>query len=397
MAKKIIEGLWDCQYCSTKGIKGRFRVCPGCGKPRGDGIKFYLPKDYKNAEAVNLRDEEKLPDWQCAYCGSLNKAVDVKCSRCGAPKEGKSYFELHKDVKESSYSASHVNTNWKCAYCGTENPKDSLVCSNCGSGRSSSKEENEKAKKAKAEGEKEKKGVSWLLIAALGAAAVIIFLFYNTFFKESSYKVLGFSWETTTEIEEYKTVEESGWNMPDGARLKYTREVEYSFRDSMEDEAVEAASAGDSRYRSSEDEKSNITAYISSHDPFVLKVFADDLGNGYFEVDDGGGDWGGGDDWDDDDTVEYRTKYYYEIDRWVVTRKLKTSGDNQSPYDPEVDLRSGEREGNTYTRYYVYASREDRDAEYYEVSESAFYGLEMGMEFEASGAFNSLSVKGIDQ
>lgn len=45
---KILEGRWDCSYCGTKGILGRHRECPNCGRPRGEDVKFYLPssKDY---------------------------------------------------------------------------------------------------------------------------------------------------------------------------------------------------------------------------------------------------------------------------------------------------------------------------------------------------------------
>lgn len=55
---KLIEGLWDCQYCKSKGIKGRYYKCLKCGHPRNVDTHFYLPdkKDYvidEKTEKIN--------------------------------------------------------------------------------------------------------------------------------------------------------------------------------------------------------------------------------------------------------------------------------------------------------------------------------------------------------
>ena len=66
---RLIEGLWDCPYCDTKGIRGRERVCPVCSKERGEHTKFYMgnPDDYVVPEA-EAKKISKEPDWVCAFC-----------------------------------------------------------------------------------------------------------------------------------------------------------------------------------------------------------------------------------------------------------------------------------------------------------------------------------------
>ena len=47
----------------------------------------------------------------------------------------------------------------------------------------------------------------------------------------------------------------------------------------------------------------------------------------------------------------YATKYYYEIDRWVKTRRVTTTGDDKEPYYGEVVLDIKEREGGRIEKY----------------------------------------------
>lgn len=49
---RLIEGVWDCQYCDSKKIRGSIRVCPVCGRQRDNNIEFYIdnPHDYVDEE-----------------------------------------------------------------------------------------------------------------------------------------------------------------------------------------------------------------------------------------------------------------------------------------------------------------------------------------------------------
>ena len=88
---RIVETLWDCPYCSTKGIRGRLQTCPNCGRTRSKDTKFYLP------EQITYVDHqiEKGPDWFCPFCDSYNPHGADKCKRCGAPRDrAETYFDI---------------------------------------------------------------------------------------------------------------------------------------------------------------------------------------------------------------------------------------------------------------------------------------------------------------
>ena len=50
----------------------------------------------------------------------------------------------------------------------------------------------------------------------------------------------------------------------------------------------------------------------------------------------------------------YKTKYYYEIDKWIYDRSLKTSGKDKEPYWEETNsLTNKEREAGRTEKYYI--------------------------------------------
>jgi hypothetical protein len=100
MLQKRVEGLWDCAYCGTKGIKARYDTCQGCGKARGIDTVLYLPDDL---EAATLTREEEAkttnePDWLCDYCDTYNRSDTDVCKKCGAQRKlsKNTYGTLHK-------------------------------------------------------------------------------------------------------------------------------------------------------------------------------------------------------------------------------------------------------------------------------------------------------------
>ena len=61
---RLIEGVWDCVFCGTDKIRGSERVCPCCGKTRGQDVKFYMdnPKNYVNEEVAKTMAERDRND-----------------------------------------------------------------------------------------------------------------------------------------------------------------------------------------------------------------------------------------------------------------------------------------------------------------------------------------------
>lgn len=87
MADDIIEYLWDCPSCSTRGILGRHVDCPTCGASVPGGDPYYPPANEATVAAITdpdqLRDAQAAPNWSCSFCGGTVRATSGRCIRCG--------------------------------------------------------------------------------------------------------------------------------------------------------------------------------------------------------------------------------------------------------------------------------------------------------------------------
>lgn len=96
---KLVEGLWDCPYCDTTSIKASQKTCPNCGHPQDENTVFRMPDTISYVSDEDAAKISQNPDWQCSFCGSLNKDIDNSCNNCGASKEEseKNYFEMRRE------------------------------------------------------------------------------------------------------------------------------------------------------------------------------------------------------------------------------------------------------------------------------------------------------------
>ena len=309
---RIIEGYWDCAYCQTKHILGRYRNCPNCGKPRGEDAVF--EHDAPNTENVVEKPEEvsREADWHCEFCDSLNPASAKFCESCGSPRSDKTYFQMKEEHKKKEQAAQAI----------------------------ASPPPPPPAKKSRLP----------LLIAI---AAAVFLIFFLTRPAKADLTVRSMEWARSVSVEELRTLQESGWNIPSGARV-YDQKQEVQTYTQVLDHY-------ETREREVEEE------YIDHYEDVVVGY--EDLGNGYFE-----------------EITEsqpvyqtryytetyeepvyvtvpvFGTKYYYEIDRWVYERKEDTAGTrDKSPYWPDLDLKENEREGGRTEKYtFTAVDRKDK-------------------------------------
>lgn len=351
MANKI-EGYWDCSVCRTKAIKGRHTECPNCGHPRAKDTKFYM------IEKDNYVDDsivEKGPDWMCEYCNSYNPFSENYCLRCGSSKEESKddYFTIQKRYKENNSSTTedtltHAKTN---EYNTTDHTPTRYSASTstktAATTHTSSKEPSlleafwkliKKLFSEIAEFIGEYFDVILKVVSVLAIIGVITFIFYP---KKDTIKVTNLYWERNIEIEEFKTVRENDWSIPPGGRLVYSKEEYYKTEKVLDHTEIVV------------EEKSE--KYVSGTKS-VVKGYKD-LGNGYFEE---------VTEYEDiydtthytvtrenpvyKDVKVYKTKYYYDIERWVHKTTLYESGvDN--PFWPETNLAANERTGSRSEKY----------------------------------------------
>lgn len=280
-------------------------------------MKFYIFEKAKNyVPEEKTKKINRNPDWLCGFCGSYNSDSKTQCNSCGANRESdnKTYFDVQNEqqnekcwetestVQEKYTSPSSNETDYEL-----ENEDNPL------------------------EIPKNKKGLD-LKIIGYGLAGVLglILLIWSIIAlfvpKEIAINISEFSWNRTIEIERYQTVQESDWDLPSNARHLYSRREFYEYEEIID--------YYETKTRKVEKERFSHYDYQS-----VTK----DLGNGYFE----------------EETIQipvyvsyyedetykepvyktievYKTKYYYEVDKWIYERSVKTQGNNRSPYWGEI-------------------------------------------------------------
>lgn len=330
---KLVEALWDCSYCGTKGNRGSIRECPNCSHPRDENVQFYLPEKIRYVPEEKARTINRNPDWVCPYCNSLNSDSLSNCKSCGSlrTEENLDYFSVKKQL-HSSNSSSKLKTI-------SETPR--VEHDNGAYTVNQTKKKNVRNVESVQNYFKD----YWKNLIVIPLILALIFgMVYLIIPKNEEITITGFKWERYINVERYQTVNESGWSLPTGARLQYTN-TEISHYESVVDHY-------ETRTRQVARER------ISGYETYVSGYR--DLGNGYFEeiiserpI---------YETYYETETYEepvyrnepvYATKYYYEIDKWLHERTVFTSELNQEPYWGEVHLGDDERISGKTEKYYI--------------------------------------------
>jgi hypothetical protein len=84
----IREGRWDCSSCGSTAIYGRHVDCPGCGRPRPAGVRFYLAQgEPVITDPRQLEEARAGADWICTHCEASNRALLSRCGGCGGDRD----------------------------------------------------------------------------------------------------------------------------------------------------------------------------------------------------------------------------------------------------------------------------------------------------------------------
>ncbi len=379
---RILIGAWDCKYCNKKAIPGNVRECPGCGNPRGEDVKFYLPSDAKP-----VKDETKVsrePDWLCSYCNTFNPFEEENCISCGHAREDSDidYFQHH---KMNSLKRHHEETNSIHAeddgefFSSDEYDKERISLED-------SCEDNqhiESSNKGKSKIEEIKDLISVgcdklskiskakILICLATIAVVIFSIIAIAVPRTETMQVERVIWEYSMDIERYQTVNESDWFLPNNARLQRTATEIHHYESVIDHYQTKSRQVSEQVIVGYEEE---VVGYR-------------DLGNGYFE----------------EITSQkpiyetrykteyyeepvyrqepvYKTKYYYEIEKWLYVRTEYSEGFDKNTYWPEVELEENERVSNKDSKYFVQVTNEDQKSEKISVKYDEWCEIEEGDE-----------------
>lgn len=314
---KIIRGYWDCDNCGSKSIDGLKDECPNCGKRKPDYVKYYmLSKDdvvsTQELNSAGIKEDEcdgNHKEWVCPYCNQINNYSDDVCVACGGNKE-ESLYE-YGDKQESYESSIETDSYVHESYDDKEE--------NINSYASSVVENHESKINNIFNSLKEYLFKYKYFVAGFFALAVILFLFFP--YKEVS-TVSGFSWDRCITVEELKTFDENGWSLPSGARLQYSREELYGYESVLDHyetktrQCSRQVSDGFDTYTTYQDNGNGTFSEVTNSIPkYRTEYYTETYQEPVYR-----------------DEPVYKTKYYYEIDRWTPVDYYKSNGQDKSPY-----------------------------------------------------------------
>ena len=358
---RLIEGLWDCPYCNTKGIGGSKRECPNCGRPRDENTKFYMPGTIQYIDEEKASKINKNPDWICSYCNSLNSDSDTICKSCGSERttENLDYFSRDETSTKGArprYDPPPTSTYEEDSYDDDKEFKESYTSSISSSNSSLSSSFFN--------------GIWSKVLLGILSVAMIVGLIYLFVPKNEEVNISNIYWERSMDVEKYQTVNESDWTLPATARLHYAQEEFY--------QNVEVLDHYETKTRA-------VTKSVLDHYETQVTGYRD-LGNGYFE----------------EQTQQvpiykdvteyetyqdpvyrteavYKTKYYYEIDKWLYDRTLNSKGTVNAPYWPDTSsLTDIERVSKKTENYYIVGTNKKGKEKKYSLTFDDFNTLSIG-------------------
>lgn len=314
MADKVVKGYWDCPYCSSREIDGLVDFCPNCGVHKPKDVKYYLKGNVttnttysksqvpdsdvlseKELEKAGISKEEcdgKHKEWVCDFCGSLNNWADNVCSSCGS----------QKDESDTLYGGEKKS--------GEEPAEQQHTAS------SQDKEQLSVWDKIKSFFVKNRKEAA--IVTVIIAVLSVMFFPYK-----KVVTVKSFAWERNISLEEYRTVQESDWNVPEGGRVydekteikSYVSVVDH-YETVWETKTREVFDHNETSTTYSDNGNGTFTEHTTTTPVYRTETYQESHEEPVYRQD-----------------PVYATKYYYDIDKWVDTgNDYPSSGKDHKPY-----------------------------------------------------------------
>ena len=310
-------GYWTCDYCGEEN-RGDMQKCRACGKNRGKDVKFYMtPKKSNEGREYVENYSGDGPDWLCGYCDSLNPASQTVCRNCGHPREeaDKDYYQLHAEREE-------VHQEDEFTDAPTPEPAPAAPMPT-----------------------RTRHAPRWpLLLLVVALVAVMV---YTLMPRERTLTVVGKDWARTVTVEEYRTVQEEDWSVPQGGRQTGAYRAIHHYQQVLDHyETVtrsrQVASGGHNEVVGYRDNGNGtfteVTQYVTDYTTEYYDVQEPVYRN---------------------DPV-YATKYRYDIERWVFDHEEETRGTTDEPYFATPELTDRQRTNGTGERYTITGSYEAR-------------------------------------
>jgi len=360
----IVEMLWDCSYCHTKGILGHEYFCPNCGRHRSKETKFYLP----DVDKVVEEPIDKRPDWYCDSCGSYNRAADSKCRSCGAPHTDVTYFDVRGQLETATYPI----TENISAFDGDKDYK---------------KDDDGPSQSYKSTVNFAPTQQHRNIIPGIAIVIFAILLGIILWPKSKVITVNRTDWSRSIQIEQNTLVEENDWSLPaDAVELLYTRQEIHHYDHVLD------------HYETVTEQKSR-----QVEDGYDITYVYRDLGNGYAEREEHRTPKYRTEYYTETyekpvyrDEPVYRTKYYYTIWRYKYHHSVTASDysditNTVEPYWPEYQLVGDQREGVRAEKYTITCTDEGKKEKSYTCDYELYSQFIPGNSYKVKTAFGRIT------
>ncbi len=319
------EGKWRCARCSTANL-GRNLNCQTCGVKRGDDVEFYLEDDAAVVADANLLSQANAgADWICRYCGGNNRANQTQCSSCGSVRSSldRRLVEETRDDGDWSSEARKKNPpNIQPARFQPTAPRKSFFGSRL---------------------------FKFGLLGAGGllsafAVLFVVLVYLSTLTGAVEVEVAGLEWTRSIVVEEYKTVNETAWEgeVPSGARIKsQTRAVHHTDKiadgtRSVPETYTEQVSDGSERYVCGKINKKNgyFEDKYCTRTKYKTVTKTRSRSETVYR-----------------DVPVYKTRYTYDVDKWIAAGEKTTSGTDFNPQWATIQTDRTRREAKRTETY----------------------------------------------
>jgi hypothetical protein len=383
---RIVEGLWDCAYCGTTGIRGGQQKCSNCGRARTKDTTFYMAGQKRYVSQEVAKTLNKNPDWLCEYCDNLNSDNDSICASCGSVRSSSTlnYFQ-NKAKRESVETPSEPKHPVRLDTSEYDVPSRADALKKESVFDETPLSLNEKLSNFG----KKITSVDWTpVILFVLVAAMLVGLVYFFIPKELELTVTNLQWQRNIDIEEYRTVEENNWYIPDGGRLLYTNREIHHWDKVFDHYETRERQVPKERYVRTEE----------------VVVGYRDLGNGYFEEITSSRDIY--ETYYETETYQeaiyrdepvYQTKYYYEIERWKYDRTVTTQANDKHPKWPVLNLSETERESSRKETYTVVGKDEEGEEYVFTLSYAEWDQVHFGQKIKVKISFGQGELVSVDE
>lgn len=360
---ETLVGQWDCHTCGRKGIWGYIYNCPGCGKPRSRNVEFYLSEDAPVATAEQAALMGHDPNWYCLACDSGNLDSNTVCWNCRTEKGKASPHHTETYVGDGPQSENEVATAPRVQQDQPSYLSEAFTRAESYHVFYDGEDTNKTESRAQQ--------FSPLMKVIGGVSLFLLALFVIhilTSVHDSTASVVGFEWSQTVQVEEYKTVQDTGWSIPSGGR-----EVRHEQKESGKKKVHDGWKTVKTPYDCS---TSKSETYACTKPQSYTYPCTKNNGNGSFTRTTCTGTKNVPSTCTrqvrvpktcyKDDKVElfhydpvYSTWYIYDIERWVLIGNYPTSGTDHKPYFANVTISANQRKYERDGRYIVHFTSEE--------------------------------------